>query len=75
MIHTTRSHPYVPPKPPAMKHVAFIDLVRDSQWGKDYPVEGKTNPSDNDIIMGLLALIVEELRELKKEINRPKTLR
>lgn len=69
--------PYTPPpKPPEpeMKHVPFIDLVRNSQWGKDYPVKGKKNPSDNDIMMGLLALIVEELREIKRELRREKKI-
>lgn len=69
--------PYTPPpKPPEpeMAHKNFIDLVRNTQWGREYRKHGKLSPADNDIIMGLLALIVEELQALRREVGKTRTI-
>lgn len=76
-IHKTRASHWGDPTPPTpiMEHVNFIDLVRNSQWGRDYPKDKKKSPADNDIIMGLLALIVEKLESIRIELEKPRTLK
>ena len=75
-IHKTRqSHWFeVKPKPPepVRKQCNFKDLVKGTQWGRKYTEEEKKSPSDNDIIMGLLSLIVEKLDDLIHEVKRPR---
>lgn len=72
--HDSKAHPcvptpYVPPEPPETEHVSFIDLVRNDQWGKEYPKKGAKKPADNDLIIGLLALIEERLKETNRVLR------
>lgn len=68
-IHDTRKHPYIPPPPPKTKFRSFSDVAR-SGWGREYPIVGKLNPTDNDLIMGYLALCFEELQKLNTKLGK-----
>lgn len=66
-----------PPKPPEVAlHVNFIDLVENSirTWGKNLTKEQKKSPGIDDLKLGALFCIIEELREIKAQLKRPKTL-
>ncbi len=71
-VHYVKPPP--PPPPPKMELVSFKDLVSKTTWGKKQP-DGKWGvPTENELMLGYLALISEQLGDILQELKRPKKI-
>lgn len=75
--HKTRQSHWFEVKPnppePIRTHTSFKSLVNCmNNWGRKYTEEERKSPPDNDLIMGYLALIIDKMDELIREVKRPR---
>lgn len=69
--------PPKPPPPPEKEHVNFMALIEDSKnlsWGVNMTKAERKSPSMEQLTLGAMLCILSELRQIKQELRRTKTI-